>query len=814
MIDRYATDIKLWNMCFWRPLALMCILVLSFGGLHCQVKDTLQMAHLHQRDCEKVVNLSLKLLKIRETPGVCEQIADCYFDLGKYAAAEGWYSRAVEMDPQDLECHRKFAEALRVRSKFREAMAQMQIYATAVGDEAGVASFMDRCQRGLMWRANEGRYIVQPLVVVNSQETEIVAYQRKAELYFYSRATLTNVGKIRNPRLTRDPFNLFAYDLSNPEPEKACRLVAKHCSPNEIGLGMVWDDPNDQYYVARFEAAGNRKGLSTIYRCRRDGVGNVKEDPLAFCQKEFNNNFHPAIDPTGRVLVFVSDADTGLGGRDLFYCTRQKGHNWTDPLNLGKEVNTGGDETYPCFSSEGRLFFASDSLHGFGMTDIFAVDLKISEKEVFDGKRMNTELQVDWSLPRNVGAKINSAYDDFAIVWNPGEHRNSGYFTSNRPDSAQIATHTHLIDSTHLRCNIYSFWFKPEIVGTVFSEDTVQALAEPRALYGNIPRISSPTVMLYEEAQPTPHILSSDDWGRYYGNPRWAGRAQLVVQKKGYVGEMVEFDMATIPQGEEIRFDFKLALDTVQYLKFILPKDAQVSNLDTLRVALIDKETGKVEGKLDGLPEEIVVSLRRNRDYILRLGYRFGLEEVVTLGADRKAVELVLMLDPRAPAFASNPNVRAESGPTHMVVPDEQVYLPDTKMALGPPLEVALNADVTEPTVSAAPLWTFFYGYSKISLYNLPQNALQELRRQMHADSALILDLQVFTASGGDLEFRKDSNQKREAEAIKDFSKWLDISRSRIVTRGHTPTVKTNVCAACETKAQYASGRLEVRLRH
>ncbi len=85
------------------------------------------------------------------------------------------------------------------------------------------------------------------------------------------------------------------------------------------------------------------------------------------------------------------------------------------PQNLGKTINTPGDETSPFLALDGTLYFASDWHAGFGGLDLFSAKP--------NGKA--------WQTPQNLGLPVNSSYDDFAFVENPANKQ--AYFTSNRP---------------------------------------------------------------------------------------------------------------------------------------------------------------------------------------------------------------------------------------------------------------------------------------------------------------------------------------------------------------------------------------------
>ena len=128
---------------------------------------------------------------------------------------------------------------------------------------------------------------------------------------------------------------------------------------------------------------------------------------------------HPAISQTGDTLVFSSDMNPGsIGKSDLFMSVRKNG-KWTDPQNLGKVINTEGNELFPTLLPGGILAFASDGHSGsLGGLDIYYTSLPDPEKLI------------------NAGSSINSDFDDFGLVVHPGQK--VGYFSSNRAGNDDI----------------------------------------------------------------------------------------------------------------------------------------------------------------------------------------------------------------------------------------------------------------------------------------------------------------------------------------------------------------------------------------
>ena len=142
-----------------------------------------------------------------------------------------------------------------------------------------------------------------------------------------------------------------------------------------------------------------------------DTWGNVKEVP--FNSDEYSTG-HPALTPDNTKMYFVSDMPGGYGGTDLYIVEYNEG-TWGTPVNLGKEINTEGNEMFPYVDEAGNLYFSSDGHEGIGGLDLFYAEMKegIAIKGV-----------------TNLGAPMNSEKDDFGLITDVG--RNSGFFASNR----------------------------------------------------------------------------------------------------------------------------------------------------------------------------------------------------------------------------------------------------------------------------------------------------------------------------------------------------------------------------------------------
>ncbi len=101
------------------------------------------------------------------------------------------------------------------------------------------------------------------------------------------------------------------------------------------------------------------------------------------------------INKDGTIFIFSADSYSTRGAEDI-YVSLKNGNNWSEPINLGKNINTSLQEMSPTLSEDSRtLYFASNGHQGSGSFDIF------------------TSIRLDdswrnWSSPINLGDSVNS----------------------------------------------------------------------------------------------------------------------------------------------------------------------------------------------------------------------------------------------------------------------------------------------------------------------------------------------------------------------------------------------------------------------
>ena len=149
-----------------------------------------------------------------------------------------------------------------------------------------------------------------------------------------------------------------------------------------------------------------------IFRASYTSNGWVIEDnPLNFCSDDYIYT-HPTLSENGDFIIFSSDMANSAGGLDLYVSTKE-GETWSEPKNLGNQINTSGNELFATLDADNNLYFSSDKLPGRGGYDIFVCQ--------YDGKT--------WGKPQNLPKIINSKNDEVAFTLSRIDGK-SAFFTS------------------------------------------------------------------------------------------------------------------------------------------------------------------------------------------------------------------------------------------------------------------------------------------------------------------------------------------------------------------------------------------------
>jgi hypothetical protein len=89
----------------------------------------------------------------------------------------------------------------------------------------------------------------------------------------------------------------------------------------------------------------------------------------------------PYIAPDESCLIFCSNRGLSRYDQDIFICFQLPDGSWTNPVNMGKQINTTRGERFPAISPDGKfLFFTRDDPDDFDKEDVFWVNANIIDE--------------------------------------------------------------------------------------------------------------------------------------------------------------------------------------------------------------------------------------------------------------------------------------------------------------------------------------------------------------------------------------------------------------------------------------------------
>lgn len=232
-------------------------------------------------------------------------------------------------------------------------------------------------------------------------------------LYFTSRRQWADesTDDYRDPQLNQYPEDIYTStkdingDWSKPE-----RLSFCEGRLNEASVSIS----ADERMIYTYE---DRTGSGDIYFS--DFQRNEFQLLKMLDNKNVNTKYwetHVSVTPDGQQMYFVSDRPGGYGKRDIYRIVKLPNGQWSEPINLGPNINSEHDEDSPFIAVDNKtLYFSSNGPTSMGEFDIF-----VSVRDEND----------KWSMPINLGYPINSTGDD--IFYTTTADGLLGYLTSFR----------------------------------------------------------------------------------------------------------------------------------------------------------------------------------------------------------------------------------------------------------------------------------------------------------------------------------------------------------------------------------------------
>ena len=364
---------------------------------------------------EKVANKGYK------DENMFQKLGDSYYFIANLEKAEKWYTELFDMNPnQEVEYLYRYSQTLKAVKNYKKADMILEKFIAKSADDQRAILFANQRDYLQNIKENSGRYEISD-AGVNSVYSDYGSALYNNNLVFASARDTGGVSKKvfkwNNESFTNLYSSEISADGSMGAPGRFSATINSkfhESTPVFTKDGTTMYFSRNNYLDGKKRKDANKVTLLKLYKATQKDGKWVDIQELPFNSNEYSVA-HPTLSIDEKTLYFASDMPGTKGLSDLFSVSINADGSYGTPLNLGLPINTESRETFPFISADNKLYFASDGHPGLGGLDIFVTNVAAAD---------------NFKDIQNVGAPVNSSYDDFGFLVDSSSK--SGFFTSNR----------------------------------------------------------------------------------------------------------------------------------------------------------------------------------------------------------------------------------------------------------------------------------------------------------------------------------------------------------------------------------------------
>lgn len=262
----------------------------------------------------------------------------------------------------------------------------------------------------------------------------------------------------------------------------------------------------------------------------------------------------PSLSPDKKALYFVSTKPGGQGGSDIWVSFRTN-KGWTKAMNMGPEINTAGDEQAPFIHADNQtLYFTSNGLQGYGGNDLF-----LTKKVPGKGT---------WSTPLNLGYPINTVDNEGSLFVSADGI--TAYYSSDRSDSRG-------------GLDLYKFELRPDIrpLKTLYVQGTVYDAKTKKGIPSSVELIDNSNNVTVTKVQ-------TDETGFYFITLPVGKDYTFTVNRQGYLFYSKLYELASKQADSTYKNDIPLQPIEVNVTTRLNNIQFETNSFKLLPVSLIE----------------------------------------------------------------------------------------------------------------------------------------------------------------------------------------------------------------------------------
>ncbi len=358
---------------------------------------------------------------------VIQKAADSHYFNTNMEKAYEWYNILYGNYGDEMSADNvfKYAHSLKGTGKYARSKRLMRLYNKKMkkGDVASLNDVLNPTANEMVLDkilSAEQNFELKNLAI-NTEYSEFSPMFLDSNQVVYASAKDSSFLNTRRYKWNNQPYlDLYVAKINEESQDlKDAIKFSKNINTKYHEASVTFSPDNSTMYFTRNnygkKLKRDKNGVNhlKIYISQKvDGEWTDAEE-VPFNSDEYSTG-HPALSPDGKKLYFVSDMPGTIGETDIFVVDVLNGNTFSEPRNLGPEINTERKEMFP-FINDKKLYFSSNGHVGLGGLDVYEV--AYNEEEGFQEVK-------------NVGQPVNSNLDDFSYIVN--EENQQGYFASNR----------------------------------------------------------------------------------------------------------------------------------------------------------------------------------------------------------------------------------------------------------------------------------------------------------------------------------------------------------------------------------------------
>ena len=344
-------------------------------------------------------------------------MGECYRHIGYTQKAMAAYTNAIRYNVPDSMAYLHLARQQLKAGQYKQAALNFNKFLEYEPGNELARSGLLSCELAPQWKAKPNQYTVKKEALFNSRRSDyspMLVGDDADQLVLSSTRNDATGDEISG--ITGVKFGDLFFSRKNEQGKwQPVEMIEGEVNTEyDEGASCLSPDGKTMYFT-RCSSDPDYPRYAEIWKSQRSDATWGKPTKCDISRDTLSSFAHPAVSPDGQWLYFVSDMPGGEGGLDIWR-TRILDSGFGGMENLGRPINTAGDEMFPSFRPNGDLYFSSDGHPGMGGLDIFIA----------------REDSVRGTVVENLQFPLNSSADDYGMTFE-GLH-NRGYFSSSRND--------------------------------------------------------------------------------------------------------------------------------------------------------------------------------------------------------------------------------------------------------------------------------------------------------------------------------------------------------------------------------------------